>query len=432
VNNTKFAFRKFRKEKTQKLKKQNKRISNKTKKTNAKFLLLISIIIIIIYILYAIINLVIKPVDAVLVEEGKIYLEETVTGYVLRDEEVISGENFKNGLIHIKTEGEKVAKGDAVFRYYSNNEEGLKEKINELNIKLQEALEKEETHPNNDIKILDKQIETKIENIQSINDLKEISESKKEIETAVIKKAEIAGELSPAGSYIKNLISQKTELENIKNSGAEYVNATRSGIVSYRVDGLETILKADDFSNLNWESLEEFNLKKGQIIASSNEQGKIVNNFKCNIAVLVENEKIDEIKVGKNLKVRLSNSQEINSTVVHIKEEKNNKSLMVLEINNQIEYLINYRKITIDIIWWNEEGWKIPDSAIIQEDGISYVIRDRAGYLDKIPVKILKDNGTYSIVENYNTEDLKELGYDEEKLKIKKNISLYDEIRLNK
>ena len=414
------------------MKKQNKRISNKTKKTNAKFLLLISIIIIIIYILYAIINLVIKPVDAVLVEEGKIYLEETVTGYVLRDEEVISGENFKNGLIHIKTEGEKVAKGDAVFRYYSNNEEGLKEKINELNIKLQEALEKEETHPNNDIKILDKQIETKIENIQSINDLKEISESKKEIETAVIKKAEIAGELSPAGSYIKNLISQKTELENIKNSGAEYVNATRSGIVSYRVDGLETILKADDFSNLNWESLEEFNLKKGQIIASSNEQGKIVNNFKCNIAVLVENEKIDEIKVGKNLKVRLSNSQEINSTVVHIKEEKNNKSLMVLEINNQIEYLINYRKITIDIIWWNEEGWKIPDSAIIQEDGISYVIRDRAGYLDKIPVKILKDNGTYSIVENYNTEDLKELGYDEEKLKIKKNISLYDEIRLNK
>jgi len=416
------------------LKKQNKRISNKNQKkqTNIKFILLLLILTVIIYILYAIINLVIRPVDVVLVEEGTIYSEETTIGYILRDEEVISGENYKNGLIQIKTEGEKVAKGDAVFRYYSNNEEGLKEKINELNIKLQEALEKEETHPNNDIKILDKQIETKIENIQSINDLKEISESKKEIETAVIKKAEIAGELSPAGSYIKNLISQKTELENIKNSGAEYVNATRSGIVSYRVDGLETILKADDFSNLNWESLEEFNLKKGQIIASSNEQGKIVNNFKCNIAVLVENEKIDEIKVGKNLKVRLSNSQEINSTVVHIKEEKNNKSLMVLEINNQIEYLINYRKITIDIIWWNEEGWKIPDSAIIQEDGISYVIRDRAGYLDKIPVKILKDNGTYSIVENYNTEDLKELGYDEEKLKIKKNISLYDEIRLNK
>jgi len=105
---------------------------------------------------------------------------------------------------------------------------------------------------------------------------------------------------------------------------------------------------------------------------------------------------------------------------------------MVLEINNEIEYLVNYRKITIDIIWWNEEGWKIPNSAITEENGISYVVRDRAGYLDKIPIKILKNNETYSIVENYTAEDLRELGYDEERLKTKKNISLYDEIRLIK
>ena len=45
---------------------------------------------VIVYVLYAIINLVIKPVDKVLIEEGKIYLEETTVGYILRDEEVIS------------------------------------------------------------------------------------------------------------------------------------------------------------------------------------------------------------------------------------------------------------------------------------------------------------------------------------------------------
>jgi len=416
------------------LKKQNKRISNKNQKkqTNIKFILLLLILTVIIYILYAIINLVIRPVDVVLVEEGTIYSEETTIGYILRDEEVISGENYKNGLIQIKTEGEKVAKGDAVFRYYSNNEEELKKQIDELNSKLQEALEQEEMQPNSDIKILEKQIEAKIENIQNINDLKDISENKKEIENAVLKKAEIAGELSPSGSYIKNLISQKAELENRKNSGAEYVNAIKSGIVSYRVDGLEKILKLDDFSTLNWKSLEELNLKTGQIIASSNEQGKIVSNFKCDIAVLVDKEKTDGIKIGKSIKVRLSNAKEITATVVYIGEEKNEKSLMVLEINNEIEYLINYRKITIDIIWWNEEGWKIPNSAITEEDGIAYVTRDRAGYLDKIPVKILKDNEIYSIVENYSAEDLKELGYNEEKLKTKKNISLYDELRLNK
>jgi len=74
------------------LKKQNKRISKKSKhkKNNIKILLALFIILAIVYALYAIINLVIKPVDKVLIEEGKIYSEETVVGYIMRDEEVVS------------------------------------------------------------------------------------------------------------------------------------------------------------------------------------------------------------------------------------------------------------------------------------------------------------------------------------------------------
>ena len=80
------------KENNLKLKKQNKRITSKNKKreNNIKSVILLLIIAIIIYSLWAIINLVIKPVDIVLVEEGKIYLEETTVGYILRDEEIVS------------------------------------------------------------------------------------------------------------------------------------------------------------------------------------------------------------------------------------------------------------------------------------------------------------------------------------------------------
>ena len=74
------------------MKKQNKRVSKKNNKNakKLKFILLLLIVTIIIYILYAIINLIVKPVDVVLVEEGKIYLEEKTVGYILRDEEVVS------------------------------------------------------------------------------------------------------------------------------------------------------------------------------------------------------------------------------------------------------------------------------------------------------------------------------------------------------
>lgn len=74
------------------MRKQNKRIlnENKNKEKNIKFIILFLVVAAIVYVLYAIINLVIKPVDVVLVEEGKIYSEETTVGYILRDEEVIS------------------------------------------------------------------------------------------------------------------------------------------------------------------------------------------------------------------------------------------------------------------------------------------------------------------------------------------------------
>ena len=74
------------------MKKQNKRVSKKNneKAERLKLILLLLTVLLIIYILIAIVNLVIKPVDVVLVEEGKIYSEETTVGYILRDEEVIS------------------------------------------------------------------------------------------------------------------------------------------------------------------------------------------------------------------------------------------------------------------------------------------------------------------------------------------------------
>lgn len=57
-------------------------------------------------------------------------------GYIVREESVLSGENYKNGLVEIKAEGEKVSKGENVFRYYSNNEDSLKEEIAKLDIEI--------------------------------------------------------------------------------------------------------------------------------------------------------------------------------------------------------------------------------------------------------------------------------------------------------
>ena len=54
------------------------------------------------------------------------------------------------------------------------------------------------------------------------------------------------------------------------------------------------------------------------------------------------------------------------------------------------------------------------------------------GYTDKILIKILKQNESYSIITNYTNEELKEkMGYTDNDIKQVKTIVLHDEIVLN-
>ncbi len=47
------------------------------------------------YIGNSVFNLIKNPTDTVVVKNGKISKEETVPGYIIRDETVITGENYK-------------------------------------------------------------------------------------------------------------------------------------------------------------------------------------------------------------------------------------------------------------------------------------------------------------------------------------------------
>lgn len=424
------------------MKKNGKNINKSIPKRNIKkitFLFFIALIVLV-YFVYAIIQLIRQPTDIYMIENGRLSEEESAVGYVIRNETVVQGNNYKNGIMQIKTEGERVAKGDSIFRYYSNNEDILVSKIQELDVKIQEAMENTKDLFPNDVKILEKQIEETLAEVADIKDIQKIAEYKKDINTKINKKAKIPGEKSPAGSYIKKLIDERSSYENSLNSGAEYINAPESGIVSYRVDGLESILTPESFSTLNKKFLDELNLKTGEIVASNNESGKVVDNFEAYIVTNLESNNAKSAKVGDSVKLRLSNTEEIKANVEYIIEEENSK-LIIFKISNYIELLANYRKITLDVIWWNYSGLKVPNDTLVkktinfgEEEGkqVYYIVRNRMGYTDQILVKVLKQNSTYSIIANYTTQELKEqLGYTDDQIKQLKNIALYDEIIIN-
>lgn len=411
--------------------KQKELNKQKNKKVNYKKIVIAAISLIIIgYLVYTIYLLIKEPTNVFTVEEGKLYQEETDIGYVIRNEKVAKGQNYKNGMEQIISEGERASTNENIFRYYSVNEESLKQKIAELDSKVQEVMVNDSSLLTADMKLLENQIDEKVENINKITDVSKLTEYKKEIDTLIAKKAKTAGESSPKGSYLRQLIEERKKYESELNSGAEYVKAPISGVVSYRVDGLEETLTPENFGSLSKQYLESLNLKTGKIVATNEECGKVIDNFSCYIATITSSEEAKQATVGQKVKVRLSSNTEISAQITNIIEE-NDERLIILKLNKQVKELINYRKITFDLIWWDATGLKVPNQAIVKENDLDYVVRNRAGYLSKILVKVKKQGDKYSVVDSYSNEELKEIGYTDTEIANYRKISLYDEILIN-
>lgn len=322
--------------------------------------------------------------------------------------------------------------GDSVFRYYSSNEDDLIKKISDLDEQINKALEENESMVlPSDMISLEGQIEDTLNTMYNTNEIRKLDEYLKKIEGYVSKKAQIAGERSPNGSLVKNLIEKRALLEAELNTSSQIINSPISGIVSYRVDGLEELLKPEDFGNLSKKTLDSYNLKTGSVIPQTIDKGKVVNNFICYIATPINTEKADSSKIGDKVTLRLANSAEIDAKIVNIINDSSCR-ILIFEIKDRIEELIEYRKISFDIIWWKYSGFKISNSAIsTDENDLSYIKRNKAGYTEKIFVKILRQNDTYSIVRNYTDEELEELGFSQEEIQDRVQVKLHDEIILH-
>ena len=402
----------------------------KNKKMNKRIIVYFIFFFIVFYILLSIYLLVKTPNETIMVDNGTLTLEEASTGYIIREETVLKGENYKNGLTPIVIEGERAAKGQTVFRYSGMEEEETKEKIAEINAKIQEALAKQ---PNilttTDIKILEKQIDEKTQNLRKLTDVSVISEYKKEIEEILNKEAKIAGSQSKSGAYIGQLAKEKEEYENKLTSDSEYIQSPMAGVVSYRVDGLEDVLSVNDFSTITKDFLENLELKTGKIVSTSNESGKIINNFKCYIATVLESEAANTAEIGNKVKITLSSGNEMNGEIKYITKEDKDEVLVIIEIKQLTQELIEHRKISLNITWWSSSGYKVPNSSILEdENGLKYVIKRNAGQDKKVIVKVLRKNEKYSIIDIYKDDELNELGIED----IDKNqkITKYDNVLL--
>ena len=410
------------------------KVENNSGKLN-KVKLICTIIFITAMILFVVkcMEFITKPANEFIVEQDSVSFEETVEGVFIRKETLVKGNNYKNGMVQILSDGKKTAKGEKIFRYYSNGEDEILKEIESLSKEINEIIEATELRIlSSDIASLEESIEDTIDKIYELNDVQKIDEYIKKIDEYMDTKTEKTG-TSTENSYIKTLTDRKNELESKLVQTSEIMNAPVSGLVSYRIDGTEEILTVNDlrdFSYVTKELLDSIEIKSGSIIPINTEQGKIVDSFESYIAVYMDTENATSAKVGDDVSLRIESTTVVDAEIQTINSIPDNEEarIIVFKIKDDIEKYLEYRKVQVDVIWWEYEGLKVSNSAIIEEEGLSYILRSRLGIEEKILIKVLRQNESYSIVENYEDEELLEMGYTEEEIKDRNQIKLYDKI----
>lgn len=409
----------------------SKKTKRKNKKINGKKLIIALIgILFIIYLISAVFKLLKNPSSTFIVSNGKLSKEESLVAYISREETVIDIDEEKGEIVRIKKEGEKVAKGDPIFNYSSEEVNNLKNKIKELDKKIQDNIENEDGIFSSDKKMLESQVISKMNEAYKENNLQNIANHKENIDAYINKIAKIVGEKSPSGSYLKELINERSRYENQMNSINNYITAPESGIVTYKIDGNEEKLAPTDLSNLNKEFLDKLNIRTGEAIASTNNKVKVVNNIYCYLIVNSDSEESKKVEINKTINVEVQGNKS-KATVANIIEEENGSRTIALRLQNNVENLIPYRKVSVNIIWWEASGFRVPNTSVKELNGISYVVRNRNGYLNKMAVKVLKQTDEYSIIEGIPNSELKEAGVSSDIISNLRVLTLYDEILLN-
>lgn len=358
-----------------------------------------------------------------LLKNGTLEKTEFVTAYVVKNEKIIEKDTTKT-IVPVLSNGSKAQKGGIIATYKGKEYENYEETLASMDKEILQAMQDLPTVYSSEVDTLDLSIYSLVKEIDEETSTAKMQEYKQKINNNINKRATIIGDLSPAGATVKKLIEERNKYEAKAKKSNDNVIAEMTGIVSYSTDGLEEKLKVSDIENLSYSQISKL-VKETPKVASKNI--KIVNNYEAYIVTKVSKENKDYINEGYEYDIRLieDSNYELEATLQKVVENDNDIELY-FKISNGIEELVDLRDIEIEIVWWQRSGMVVLNKAIIKENDISYINVIKYSETVKIPVKVLRSNDTYSIITNYETEELETIGVSTDY-----EIKLHDRVVIN-
>jgi hypothetical protein len=386
-----------------------------------------------------------KPTEYTIARNDRITNYENAVAYVIRNEEVIPTDSFEGERKIVAGDSTKVAKNGVIATYIEKNVEDNKAEIEEIDEKIQSIIDSEDFEYPQELKTIDKQIGQEIYNLgKKKNEYTALTVIKDDIDEMLYGKITAIGNLNLKNSELKSLISERISYETNKYSYKKDLNAPKSGMVSYRVDGYEDYINVNNLDSINLEMLNDISYVVNQKIPIDPEKVKLIDNFSAYLAIVTNSEESMALNIGDSIKVSFDGSlSNYSKGIVERIIDEEESRIIIVSVDNNTENLSKYRKINVDIIWWNYEGLKIQNDSIYDKDFVDETTGEvyatvkaikllgTTGYQREVYIKLEKSTSDFSIISNYEDKELLEMGIPEAVVNSRNKINLYDRVIIN-
>ncbi|MBR2785565.1 MAG: hypothetical protein IKD74_06250 [Clostridia bacterium] len=345
--------------------------------------------------------------------------------YLLKSENIVDY-NKEESITAIVDQGKRASKYEAIATYQNDSYEDYQNQIAQIDKQIQSLIkDMPETH-SADITGIENKILKYASELQGTTSYSKIQEYKAKLDELAYKKITILANSSPEDSAIRDLISQREELVRLSKTSENTIWTDRSGIVTYKLDGLEGIL---DYGNItNYSAQELDNIIEKYNTNGNNEFGiKIVNNFNAYLLVKTpKGENDDYIKEGRTYSIRVA---DLENTTLKVRLTKNiaegDYNYSIFEIQNEIDSLVDYRKLSCEVIWNTISGMAVPLNAIYHDDeqNYDYVLMVYGTDYKRVAVNIKRKSDSIAIVENVDKSTAESYGLDTSFV-----LEMYDEL----
>ena len=309
-----------------------------------------------------------------------------VSGWLVRDEEVLSGES--GTVRHEVSEGERVGKGQTVATVYSGSDAlDTVQQIEAKELQLQQLQFALSSYLNPDATLkLDGSITESLLNIRrslSGGDYDDAADQTAQLKAAILKRSHTYS----SGEEIE------ADIATVRTVTAEH-----SGTYSAACDGYESLLTPDFLQSVTPSQLE--GLPSGQTGGSS--LGKLIIGEKWYYTAVITAEQAQQLEKGDWLTLRFSKGaqQDIDAQVTYLSAAEDGKQAVVLTCREYLAQTTQLRHQAAQLVLRSYEGLRIPTNALrMSEDnqlGVYCVVGKVASFK---PVSMVYRGDGYSLVQ---------------------------------